>query len=63
MSVRRNASTDANEWAEKKRLQMEKAKQLREERKTSQIRNVGDSIVGSSSKGFSSAGVSFDYLI
>ena len=35
MSVRRNPSNDANEWAEKKRLQMEKAKQLREERKTS----------------------------
>jgi hypothetical protein len=59
MSNRRNASSDANEWAEKKRQQMERAKQLKEERKASQIRNVGDSIVGTSSKGFSSASVRF----
>lgn len=33
MNVRRNASQDANDWADKKRQQFERAKQLREERK------------------------------
>lgn len=47
MNVRRNASQDANDWADKKRLQLEKAKQLREERKQTMMRVAEHDIVGS----------------
>ena len=39
--MRRNAASQAQEWAEKKRMQMERAKQLKEERKNS-LQRVGD---------------------
>ena len=39
---RRNASVEASEWAEKKKQQLERAKQLREERKTSLVRAAED---------------------
>lgn len=51
---RRNASVDAQEWAEKKKQQLERAKQLREERKSNMVRVAEDQILGTSSKGFSS---------
>eukprot|EP00347_Sterkiella_histriomuscorum_P002607 403367488 len=54
MSVRRNASVEANDWADKKRQQLERAKQLREERKNNIMRVAEDQIVGTSSKGFAS---------
>ncbi|CDW90041.1 UNKNOWN [Stylonychia lemnae] len=52
MNARRNASVEANDWADKKKQQLERAKQLREERKNNMIRVAEDQIVGTSSKGF-----------
>lgn len=54
---RRNASVEASDWADKKKQQIERAKQLREERKNNMIRVAEDQIVGTSSKGFNSGHV------
>ena len=51
MSARRNASNQAAEYAEKKRQQMERAQQLKEERKANIMRVAQNDIVGGTSTG------------
>ncbi len=46
MSVSRKNAMAANDYAEKKRMQMEKARQLKEERKHNIMRVAEDQIVG-----------------